>query len=131
MNFNKLLQIGEVFKTKYKVEESDSADYHGNKGVRVLSTPSLLKYIESGSSVEVFNRLPEGFSPVGISIELKHIAATPINGIIEVVSEVSNVQETKFTYNFKVFYKDKIIAKGTYGQAIVDLKDFLNKNNDV
>ncbi|WP_422484593.1 thioesterase family protein [Gudongella sp. DL1XJH-153] len=129
MDYNKLLNIGEVFKAKYKVEVSDTADFHGNTGVRVLSTPALLRYVEQGSSTGVYDRLSDGYRPVGTYVELHHVSATPVGGIIEIVSEVSEIEGRKFTYNFKAFHQDKIIAYGVYGQTIVPLDDFLKKSN--
>lgn len=131
MDYKELLKVGEVFTNEYVVEESDTADAGGNKGVRVLSTPALLKYIEVGSSDELFKRLPEGYSPVGVYINLKHIGATPVNGVIEVVSEVADMQGKRCTYKVGVFYKDKKIAEGTYDQVIVYLEEFLEKNNAI
>lgn len=131
MNFNKLLAIGEVFTIKYTVEKSDTADSQGNKGVRVLSTPALLRYVEQGSSTGVFERLPEGYRPVGTYIELHHVGATPIGGVIEVISEVSSIVDRKITYTFKVFHQDKTIAYGKYEQRIVVLQEFLKKSKAI
>ncbi len=124
-----MLKVKEVFSNEFTVMKSDTADASGNKGVSVLSTPSLLKYIELGSSAELFKSLPEGFSPVGTSVSLKHIGATPVNGVINVVSTVLDITNNKITYKFKVFHSDKIIAKGEYEQKIVYLDSFLEKNN--
>jgi predicted thioesterase len=131
MEISELLKIGEVFKVNYKVEVSDTADFHGNTGVRVLSTPALLRYVEQGSSTGVFNRLPKGYRPVGTYVELHHVGGTPVDGIIEVVSEVSKIEGRKITYIFKVFNKDRLISHGVYGQAIVPLDDFLKRNNAI
>ncbi len=131
MDFNKLLNIGEVFKSKYKVEVPDTADFQGNTGVRVLSTPALLRYVEQGSSTGVYNRLSVGYRPVGTYVELHHVGATPVGGSIEIVSEVSKIEGRKFTYNFKAFHQDKVIAYGVYEQVIVPLEDFLKKNNAI
>lgn len=131
MDFNSLLTIGEIFKDKFKVEASDTADFHGNAGVRVLSTPSLLGYVERGSSTGVYERLPEGYSPVGTYVELHHVGATPIGGIVEIESKVSGIRGRKFTYDFKAFYHDRVIAYGVYEQTIIPLEDFLKKNNAI
>lgn len=131
MDFSELLEIGEIFKAEYEVKITDTADFHGNTGVQVLSTPALLAYVEKGSSAGLYKRLPEGYRPVGTYIELHHVGATPVEGIIEVVSEVSKIEGRKITYTFKVFYKDKVISHGEYGQVIVPLNDFLKKNNAI
>lgn len=131
MDFNGILDIGEVFKIKYTVEKSDTADSQGNKGVRVLSTPALLRYVEQGSSTGVFERLPEGYRPVGTYVELHHVGATPIGGVIDVISEVSNIEDRKITYSFKVFHQGRTIAYGKYEQKIVVLQEFLKKNKAV
>lgn len=131
MDFNKLVKIGETFTNTYTVKESDTADSYGNKGVFVLSTPALLTYIEAASSIEVIRRLPKGYSPVGVYVELNHLSATPVNASIDIISKVIKVENKRFTYEFKVFYNDKLISKGTYGQGIVLLDEFLRKNKAI
>lgn len=129
MDYSNLLTIGESFTAEYVVKKDDTADTVGNKGVMVLSTPALLKYIENGSSSgELKRRLPKGYSPVGIRVTLNHIGAVPVNGKIEIQSEVVKTGRNKIKYEFKAFYKENLIADGTYEQAIINLENFLEKN---
>lgn len=128
MDYSKFLSIGEITSVEYKVKEKDNAHSYGNKGVMVLSTPALLKYIENGASSLLFDRLPEGHSPVGTQVNLNHIGACPVEGTITVESKVIKMERNKVSYNFKVFYKDRLIADGSYKQAIIELKRFLDKN---
>lgn len=131
MDFSELLKIGEIFRVKYEVRESDTADFHGNAGVRVLSTPALLGYVEQGSSTGLNTRLSAGYRPVGIYVELHHVGATPVGGIVEIESEVTKIEGRKILYNFKAYHQDKVIAHGVYEQAIIPLEDFLKKNNAI
>lgn len=128
MDYKKFLSVGEIISKEYTVQEGDTAHSIGNKGVEVLSTPALLKYIENGASSALFERLPEGYSPVGTHVTLNHIAATPIDGVIKVQAKVSSIEKNKVKYEFGVFYNEKLIADGIYEQAIINLDRFLNEN---
>ena len=84
MDCNTILELGETVFKEYIVKETDSADYIGNKGVTVLSTPAMIKYIELAAASIVFERLPEGHRPVGTKINVKHVNSAPVGEKIKV-----------------------------------------------
>lgn len=129
MNLNDIIKLGEVLETEFEVKESDTAHAAGNIGVKVLSTPALLRYVENGASTGLFQRLPKEYSPLGTKVELNHIAATPVNEVIKVISKVTSVGRSRVSYDFEVYYKDRLISNGVYEQAVVVLEDFLRRNN--
>lgn len=129
MDYSSLLIIGEKITAEYIVKDNDTAHAVGNKGVMVLSTPALLTYVENGSSGLLSKRLPKGYSLVGISVTLHHIGTAPVNGVIKIESNVVKAEKNKVKYEFKAFYKENLIADGTYEQAIINLDNFLKKIN--
>ena len=128
MDLNDYLKIGESSDCDYVVQEKDTADRFGNIGVQVLSTPAMLNYIELTSSKVLWTRLPQGFSLVGIGVNLTHEAAVPVGGLFSVRSTVSQVGHSKVTYEFTVTNKGRLVSKGSYKQAIVNLHQFLEQS---
>ena len=128
MDLNDYLKIGESSNCEYMVQEKDTADRFGNIGVQVLSTPAMLNYIELTSSRILWNRLPQGFSLVGIGVNLTHEEAVPVGGLFHVRSTVSQVGQTKVTYEFTVTYNHRLVSKGSYTQGIVNLHRFLEQS---
>lgn len=124
-----VLKPGEVFTFQLTISDSDTADSIGNTGVRVFSTPALLMHVENTSSLWAARRLPEGYSPVGISVDLKHTGAVPVGGEVIITSRVLSVRRKVISYEFHASYQGREISHGTYQQAIIDLQEFLAKNN--
>lgn len=128
MDLNDYLKIGESADFEYTVQEKDTADTYGNKGVQVLSTPALLNYIEQTASRILWTRLPQGFSLVGIGVDLSHQVAVPVGGQFNVQATVSHVGRSKVTYDFSVTYKHHLVSKGSYRQGVVHLDQFLERS---
>ncbi len=74
-------------------------------------------------------RLPPGFSPVGISVDLKHVGSAPVGGEVSIASTVLTVKRKIITYQFKVTWQGREIAHGTYQQAVIHRDTFLAKHN--
>ena len=128
MQIQQFLKIGESYSEELTVKENDTAHHYGNKGVMVLSTPALLTYIENNATQLLIDRLPIGYSPVGIEVQLKHTGAVPVGGRFTVTSTVTHIHGKFITYEFKATYEGRVISHGTYGQAVINLDEFLSRN---
>lgn len=128
MDFSSILEIGKTHINEYIVKEEDTADSIGNTGVVMLSTPSMIKFMENTSSHLVIDNLPKNYRAVGIQINVKHINATPVNAKVTVKSTLISIDGKKLRYSVEAFNEKCKIGFGTYEQYIVDLERFLNKN---
>lgn len=128
MNINDIVKVGESCIKEYIVMPDDTADFLGNKGVEVLSTPSMIKYIEQTASQIIFDRVPGNYSPVGTKIDVKHINSTPVNAKITVKTKIIEIKNKRVSYNAEVFNEKDKIGFGTYDLHVIDLEKFLNKN---
>jgi len=122
-----IIKIGEKMSEEFIVEEKDTADYLGNKGVTVLSTPAMIYYMERTASSVVFERAPENYRPVGTRIDVRHINPTPVGGRITVNAAVKAVDGNKVTYDVEAFYGDVKIGYGEYEIHVIDLNRFKSK----
>ena len=115
MNLEDNIKVGMCNSREFTVNYEDTAEYIGNPGVVMLSTPAMIKYMELTSGDIVFPHLPDGFNPVGTMVCIKHLSKTPINGKITVKGTL-----------IEAYYKGVLIGSGTYEQFVVELEKFLD-----
>jgi predicted thioesterase len=100
------VKTGIVSERIYTVTDKDTADVYGSGLLPVLSTPHLIGWMEDTSQKAVMPFMREGESTVGISIQMKHKAATPIGMQVRVHSEVVAFDGRRIV--FKVIAWDEV-----------------------
>lgn len=128
MNLNILLKVGETFVNEYIVKPENTADSIGNKGVIVLSTPSMIGFMEDTATHVVIDNIPENYRPVGTKIDIEHINSTPVNMKVTVKATLTAIEGKKLHYNVEAFNEKCKIGFGTYEQHVISLGKFLNKH---
>lgn len=129
MELTEFIKIGEINVKEFLVKSEDTADYIGNTGVIVLSTPSMIRYMEDTSAHILVDKLPAGYRPVGTKIDVAHIGPTPIGGTVTVKATLTAIEKRKLTYDVAAYYGDNKIGFGSYQQHVISLEKFINKNN--
>ncbi len=90
----------------------------------VYGTPMMIYLMEEAASKAVQEYLPEGWVSVGVVVNIKHLAATPVGFMVTAKAEV--VEITNKTIVFSIEAHDSIdkIGEGTHVRAPVELKRF-------
>lgn len=128
MNLNDLLKVGETHVDEYIVKPEDTADFIGNKGVTMLSTPVMIKFMETTATHSIINNIPKNYRPVGTRIDVKHISPTPVNAKVTVKAVLASIEGRKLCYDVEAFCEERKIGFGVYEQHVINLEDFLSKN---
>jgi fluoroacetyl-CoA thioesterase len=127
MNFDKLLKVGDTNVNEYIVKQENTADFLGNEGVTVLSTPSMIGFMEATAAQIVVTKLPENYRPVGTKINIEHINSTPVNTKVTIKATLMTLDGRKLRFNVEAFNEKCKIGFGEYEQHIINLNEFLNK----
>ena len=110
---------------EYVVEPKDTADAVGNKGINVLSSPTMILWIEQTCLEAVKPLLPEGYETVGTVFNFLHLAATPVGQKVRVEAELTEVVKGRsLSFDINVYDEKGKICKGTHGRAIVNKEQF-------
>ena len=64
---------------------------------------------------------------VGISMDLKHTAATPLGMEIRVKTEVTSVEGAKLTFNLEVWDEVEKIGEATHERFIINPEKFISR----
>ena len=106
------------------VANEHTAPHVGSGAVRVLATPVMINMFEAASLAAVEKHLPEGFQTVGIRLDVRHFAATPVG--MGVHAEAELVEVDGRTLRFRVAARDdrEPIGDGIHERIVIKLGRF-------
>src|SRR6185295_13479902 len=77
----------------------------GSGRIAVLATPVMINVIEAAALAAVEHLLPEGHQSLGIHLDVRHFAATPVGMRVTATAEVAAVEDR--TISFRVEARDE------------------------
>lgn len=110
-----------------KVDDSNTAMAYGSGSVNVLATPALIGLMEKAALSSVDPLLPEGYTTVGIKVDVEHIAATPVGGSVEARSELREIDGRRLVFTVEAFDDREQVGKGTHERFLVPTEKFLQR----
>jgi fluoroacetyl-CoA thioesterase len=113
--------FGEL-KTKVTVE--NTARHLGSGNVAVFATPEMVRWMERSAVAAVDFLLPEGYRTVGIRVDVRHLAATPLGMTVRSRAELLAVDGRKLTFRVEAFDEVEKVGEGIHERVIVDLGRF-------
>ena len=125
MTFN--LKEGMKNTLEIEVEQKHTAEAFGSGSVKVLATPMMIALMEKAALKAVQPALPEGYTTVGISLNVNHIAATPVGMKVFSSAELVKVENKKLTFKVEAFDEKDKIGEGIHERYIIETDKFLKK----
>jgi fluoroacetyl-CoA thioesterase len=107
-----------------EVREEQTARHLGSGSVSVLATPEMIRLMEGAAVQAVDSLLPEGYHTVGIHVDVRHLAATPLGMKVRIRVELLEVDGRKLTFRVEAFDEVEKVGEGIHQRMIVDLNRF-------
>jgi fluoroacetyl-CoA thioesterase len=121
------IQPGSERESFYSVGEENTAIHVGSGTSKVLATPWMIAFMERTSHQLLVEILPPGYTSVGILVNVRHLAPTPVGSTVRVNTRVLEVEGFKITFEVKAWDTVEQIGKGTHQRYIVEEKRFLQR----
>ncbi|HET7876558.1 MAG TPA: thioesterase family protein [Methylomirabilota bacterium] len=122
------IQAGLTAEVEKTVTPELTADALGNKGVRVLATPFVLSLMELASHEALVPHLPPGAGTVGTTVDMKHLAATPVGMKVRAKATVLETDGKRCLFQVEVFDEVEKVAEARHERFIVpNLEKFLER----
>ena len=99
----------------------------GDFGVVVLGTPYMINLMEIASANAVIPELEPGQTTVGTVVDVKHLAATPIDMKVTARSTLLEVDGRRLVFEVEAYDEREKIGEGRHERFIVDLERFLQR----
>ncbi|MCK6452654.1 MAG: thioesterase family protein [Alphaproteobacteria bacterium] len=101
-----------------------SAPRVGSGKVPVLATPVMINLIEAAALAACEHLLPEGHQSLGIHLDVRHFAATPIGMRIGATAELVAVDGRSLTFRVEAHDEKEPIGDGTHQRVVVNVARF-------
>ncbi len=114
------LKPGLVGESSELVTDKLTAASHGSGLVPAFATPAMVALMENASVAAIQKYLSAGQTSVGIEVNIKHLAATPVGMRVRARSEVTGVDGRRVSFKVEAWDDKEKIGEGTHTRAIVD-----------
>ena len=124
-----MLEVGIKGQRETIVAKENTAAGIGSGSLEVFSTPIMILLMEESCFMSVADKLDDGFTTVGISVNVKHLSATPLGMKIVVKSELTKVDGRALTFKVEAYDEKGLIGEGIHERFIVNNEKFQTKTD--
>ena len=117
-------QIGLTGELAFKVEPRHAIDFTAGGMPAVLSTPSLIGFLERTAREAMAGCLEDDERSVGVEIELRHLAPTPVGHTVHCTVRVIQAEDREVTFQISARDDRELIARGLHKRAVIRTESF-------
>ncbi len=110
---------GTLGELRFVVSAEHVIDFATDGMPAVLSTPRLIGLIERTARESLYPFLEPDERTVGLEIELRHFAATPLGGAVVCTSRVIQAAGAHITFQVEARDAHELIARGLHKRAVI------------
>lgn len=114
------LKVGLSFEKTITVNETHAARHLAGKGIRVLSTPEMVRLMEECALEGVQPLLQPNQNTVGIRVEMRHLAATPMGMRVTARCTLVEIDRRRLVFQSEVHDELDKVGEGVNERFIVD-----------
>jgi predicted thioesterase len=120
-------KIGTTGELQFVVEQKHVIDFATDGMPAVLSTPHLIGVLERTARTALEPFLEPDERTVGVEIELRHLAPTPMGRQVTCSARVIHVDGTKIGFQIEAQDESGLIARGIHKRAVIRVQTFANQ----
>src|SRR3954471_8262142 len=91
---------------------------------QVYATPMMILHMEMASGSAISPHLPKGFVSVGMDVNVRHLAATPVGRKVRALSRVVQIDSRSVVFEVEAWDGDRKIGDGTHRRGVVNVVEF-------
>ena len=94
---------------------------------KVFSTPSMTQLVESASQQLAAPHLAPGQGQVGVSVNIRHLAPTPIGKKVRAETELTGIDRRRLTFKVKVFDDVEQVGEAEHERFEIDVDKYVER----
>ena len=119
--------VGEL--THQVAMEDTAAVSWGERLPPVLSTPRIIGWMETAAHNALIKNLDSTQTSVGVAINVRHLAATPVGMEVRIRAELLEVKGRRLRFRVEAWDPVEKIAEGEIERAVIDWAAFTDRVN--
>jgi predicted thioesterase len=120
-------KIGTTGELRFEVESKHVIDFATDGMPAVLSTPQLIGLLERTSRETLDPFLEPGERTVGMEIDLRHLAPTPLGATVTCLARVVATEGAAITFHVEARDEHEIIARGLHKRGVIRVEGFARR----
>lgn len=120
-------RIGTAGETTFVVEEKHCIEFATDGMPAVLSTPNLIGILERTARHAIAPFLQADERSVGVEIELRHLAPSPLGATVTAVARVIGSSGRYVDFQIEARDGAELIARGVHKRAVVRTGSFAQR----
>jgi len=96
----------------------------GSGRIAVLATPVMINVIEAAALAAVEHLLPQGYQSLGIHLDVRHFAATPVGLRVTAIAAVLAVEARTIRFQVEARDERELIGDGQHARVVVNVARF-------
>lgn len=121
------LRVGMIGESIIKVTDAESARIMGSGALDVFATPAMIALMEAASVAAIDPFLDSRQASVGIHLDVKHIAATPLGERVTAIAEITHIEDQRVTLEVRAWDEHDMIGEGRHIRYIIDIDRFMQR----
>ena len=118
------LKVGMKETVEWEVTESRTT----TRGeFKVFATPFMVQFAEMASSQLAAPHLKPGQGQVGLSLNVRHMAATPMGKMVRAEVELTAIDRRKLTFHVQIFDDVEQIGEVTHERFVIDIDKYTER----
>lgn len=109
------------------VSQENTAKKMGSGTLDVFATPSMVALMEEAAWKCVADALEPGMGTVGTSMQIRHVAATPLGMRVTAECELTEVDGRRLVFSVQAYDEAGVIGTGTHERFIIAEEKFMAK----
>ncbi|AGK99774.1 thioesterase family protein [Desulfoscipio gibsoniae] len=127
MSLTKQITLGLTGSAQVEVNDQNTAIAYGSGDISVFATPAMIGLMEKAALSSVDPLLPEGYTTVGIKVDVEHVAATPVGGVVRAQSRLLKIDGRRLVFEVQASDDTRVVGRGTHQRFIVKVDEFLQR----
>ena len=120
-------QVGASGEQTFVVEAKHAIHLADDGMPPVLCTPWLIWFLEHAAREAVLPWLEPGESTVGLEIEVRHVAPTPLGHTVTCTARVIHVEGARITFQVEAHDESELIARGVHRLHVIRVAGFAKR----
>jgi predicted thioesterase len=121
------VEPGSSAEVSLTVGEADTALAMASGEVPVLATPRIVALCEEAACLAVEGQLGKRETSVGMSVQIDHLAPTPVGGKVKAEATLEKVNGRRLVFTVSVSDRRGLVAAGRVTRVVVDVDRFMEK----
>jgi fluoroacetyl-CoA thioesterase len=118
------LELGRRGTAELIVSPEHTAPRVGSGRIAVLATPVLINVIEAAALACVEHLLPAGHQSLGVHLDVRHFAATPVGMRVVCMAELTEIEGRTLSFRIEARDERETIGDGRHHRVVVNVARF-------